>query len=390
MLLLLLFSEVFIYAVLRQHFLVSSKPLYNITVILNITLSIWLWIIYVFYIKYNSFYDSPDHIWLQLSLTGAICAIVIPRLLVISMHYIGRLSARNGHRRIFTNTGLILGGIILITVITGTLHGRFNFKFEEQTIGIRDLHDDLDGFTIVHISDLHLAGFHHHSKELSDVITRINEIKSDIIVNTGDFVTYGWREYGRHDTILAKSKARYGKYAVSGNHDSGNYHPEFTEGDNTNNILNINNLVKSSGYRLLNDEAELINVGKSRILLMGVTTGGRHGHIVYGNLDSADRDLQNVDLQILLTHDPNHWINEIAGKRNNIDITLSGHTHGMQMGIYTSKFRWSPISFYYPNWNGLYSQGNQYQYVNRGLGVLSVPFRIMMPPEITILRLKKI
>lgn len=384
--LVLLFSEIFIYAVLRQHFYAFSKLLYNVTVILNITLSVWLWILYVFYISYDSFYDSPGHVWLQLSLTGAVCSIVIPRLLIIIMHFTGRFTT---HRKIFTNTGMILGGMIFILVIAGTLHGRFNFKFEDQTIQIKDLHEDLDGFTIVHISDLHLSGFHRHQDELAEAIHRINGIESDIIVNTGDFVTYGWREYGRHDTILAKSQARYGKYAVAGNHDAGSYHPEYTEGDNANNKLIMDNLIRSSGYRVLNDESESLTIGNSRIIIMGVTTAGRHGSIEYGNLDSADHGSQNADLKILLTHDPNHWLKEIAGKRD-IDITLSGHTHGMQMGIYTSKFRWSPISFYYPHWNGLYSEGNQYHYVNRGLGVLSIPFRIMMPPEITILRLKRI
>ena len=74
---------------------------------------------------------------------------------------------------------------------------------------------------------------------------------------------------------------------------------------------------------------------------------------------------------------------QVTGKTD-IDLTLSGHTHGMQMGIITKKFKWSPSKYFYPHWNGLYSEGRQYQYVNRGLGVLSIPFRIWMPPEITV------
>jgi predicted MPP superfamily phosphohydrolase len=201
-------------------------------------------------------------------------------------------------------------------------------------------------------------------------------------------VSFGWREYERDDTILSKAKSRYGNYAILGNHDVGTYDPFFTEADRDNNILIIINLIKASGYQVLNDEFKIINIGKARIALIGVITKGRHPHMIHGNLDKAISGLDSVDLKILLTHDPNHWTEEVTGKTD-IDITLSGHTHGMQMGIITKRFRWSPAKYFYPHWNGLYTTGNQYQYVNRGLGVLAIPFRIWMPPEITIITVRK-
>ena len=115
---------------------------------------------------------------------------------------------------------------------------------------------------------------------------------------------------------------------------------------------------------------------------------GRHPNITHGDLGKAIAGLDSVDLKILLSHDPNHWEKAVTGKTD-IHLTLSGHTHGMQMGIVTKKFKWSPAKYFYPHWNGLFSNGNQFQYVNRGLGVLAVPFRIWMPPEITIITLKK-
>jgi predicted MPP superfamily phosphohydrolase len=114
---------------------------------------------------------------------------------------------------------------------------------------------------------------------------------------------------------------------------------------------------------------------------------GRHPYITYGDLGKAITGLDSVDLKILLSHDPNHWEKAVVGKTD-IDITLSGHTHGMQMGILTKHFKWSPSKYFYPHWNGLFLEGNQSQYVNRGLGVLSIPFRIWMPPEITIITLR--
>jgi predicted MPP superfamily phosphohydrolase len=234
---------------------------------------------------------------------------------------------------------------------------------------------------------MHLTSFYHHKKQLQKVIDEVNLLNPDLLINTGDFVSYGWREYERDDTILSKAKSRYGSFAILGNHDVGTYDPYFTEADKDNNILIINNLIKASGYQVLNDEYKTINIGKARIALIGVVTGGRHPHMVHGNLEKAISGLDSVDLKILLSHDPNHWAEAVTGKTD-IDITLSGHTHGMQMGIITKKFRWSPAKYFYPHWNGLYTSGRQYQYVNRGLGVLAIPFRIWMPPEITVITLK--
>jgi predicted MPP superfamily phosphohydrolase len=215
----------------------------------------------------------------------------------------------------------------------------------------------------------------------------INNLKPDLILNTGDFVTYGWQEFGRNDTILAKAKSRYGNYAVLGNHDFGTYDPFFTEADRDNNVLNIIHLVRSSGYNVLIDTNMVVRINNARIGLIGIITKGRHPDILHGNLTKALAGLDSVDLKILLSHDPNQWEEDVLGKTD-IDITLSGHTHGMQMGIYTKWFKWSPSKYFYPHWSGLFREGRQVQYVNRGLGVLSIPFRIWMPPEVTVITLR--
>jgi predicted MPP superfamily phosphohydrolase len=173
-----------------------------------------------------------------------------------------------------------------------------------------------------------------------------------------------------------------------GNHDFGTYQPYFTEADKENNALRINQLIQKSGYKILNDKHEVITINGARIGLAGVTTKGRYPDIIHGDLDKALMDLDSVDFQILLSHDPNHWELAVAGKTD-INLTLSGHTHGMQMGIYTRRFRWSPSKYFYPRWSGLYNNNDQYLYVNRGLGVLAIPFRIWMPPEITLITLRK-
>jgi predicted MPP superfamily phosphohydrolase len=324
------------------------------------------------------------------NLGAIISGIVIPRILIVLMHFSGKLMKikSGGHIRWLTNTGLVFMVAVLAILTPGTLHGRFNFKTEEITVSIDGLNKDLEGLKIVQISDMHLNTFFHHKKQLIKVMEEVNRINPDLLLNTGDFVSFGWREYERDDTILLIAKSRYGNFAILGNHDVGTYDPDFTEADRNNNILIMNNLIKASGYQILNDEFKIVNIGKARVALIGVVTGGRYPNMTHGNLDRAISGLDSSDFKILLSHDPNHWT-EAVTKKTDIELTLSGHTHGMQMGIITRKFRWSPSKYFYPHWNGLYKEGNQYQYVNRGLGVLSIPFRIWMPPEISVITLKK-
>jgi predicted MPP superfamily phosphohydrolase len=353
-------------------------------------LSIWLWIIFIELSGYDSFFDNPVHVSLLMSLAGMICAVVLPRIILIMLHFSGRLIRirKGGHIKWLTNTGFILSILFFVLITAGNLHGRFNFTDEHVTIKIRDLNKDLDGLKIVQVSDMHLATFYRHPDKLMSVIQRINNYNPDLIFNTGDFITFGWREFGRNDTILMRARSRYGNFAITGNHDAGTYNPEFTEADLTNNMLILNNMLKSSGYIVLNDENTILKIGNASLALAGVTTRGRIPRITHGNIDKALSGISGADLTILLSHDPNHWLEAVAGKREEVDLTFSGHTHGMQLGIINKKFRWSPASYFYPNWNGLYSHGAQQQYVNRGLGVLGVPFRIGMPPEITVITLK--
>jgi uncharacterized protein len=390
LLIILIIAEVLTPVVLRQHLFSLNKVRYYIALVIHIILSLWLWILYFEITDYNSFFDNQQNIWMLLNMTGMVTAVVAPRVILIICHFTGTLIRRKsgGYIGWLTNTGLIVSISVFLIITLGTLHGRFNFKTEHVTVKMKDLHKDLDGLRIVQISDMHLAGFFHNNIVLQDLMHEITAMKPDLIINTGDFVSYGWREFGRNDTILAKAVSRYGNYAILGNHDFGTYHPFFTEADRNNNVLIINNLVKASGYTILNDECKEVRIGDARLALIGIITMGRYPKIIYGDLNKAINGSDSADLKILLSHDPNQWEEQVTGKTD-INLTLSGHTHGMQMGVLTKKFRWSPAKYFYPHWNGIYKKGDQVQYVNRGLGVLSIPFRIWMPPEITIITLTK-
>jgi predicted MPP superfamily phosphohydrolase len=382
--------ELFSASVFRQHLYSRSKPLFYFFIVLHVIISSWFWALTVSILSDKSAFDSPAHIWDLMQLSGMFAAVIIPRTILIILHYSGKLARRKegGHLYWLTNTGIAINILSIVVIASGTLIGRFNFRTENIEIRIRGLNENLDGLRIVQISDLHLAGFYHHRNQMADQINKVRDLQPDILINTGDFVTFGWREFNNFDTILSKASGKYGTYAVMGNHDFGTYQSFFTEADRENNVLRINQLAKSSGYRVLNDEHEIISINGAKIGLIGVTTKGRHPDIIHGDLDKALMDLDSVDFQILLSHDPNFWEMAVAGKTD-INLTLSGHTHGMQMGVYTKKFRWSPSKYFYPHWSGLYEKDGQYLYVNRGLGVLAIPFRIWMPPEITLIILRK-
>lgn len=391
LLILLICIEILTINVIRQHFYDRSWMSYYFIMTVNVVISIWLWVLWVKIISFGGIYDQPENISAITNFYGMMGAVVVPRIIMILFHYSGillRRKSEGGHSRILTSTGIVISALIFSVVASGSIKGRFNFKTEDIEVRIKGLKKDLDGLKIVQISDLHLTSFYHHVDRLEEVMKKVREINPDILVNTGDFITIGWREFGRNDTLLSLAGGRYGKFAVMGNHDFGTYHPYFTEAEQDNNIRLMNGLISSSGYKVLNDEFAMVNAGNARIAIIGVQTKGSFPDIIHGNLKKATERIYGADLKILLAHDPNQWIKDVAGKTD-INLTLSGHTHGMQIGILTKKVKWSPAVFFYPRWNGLYREGDQYLAVNRGLGVLGMPFRIWMPPGITVITLKK-
>ena len=384
----LIITEIFSYVAIRQHFYEKSWMRFYFFLTNHIVVSIWLWILYFEGLSYNGIFDEPAHLWVLLNFGGIICGVVIPRIIFIFFHFLGVFANRKRgvHKRSLTNAGLIFAVLIFLVVLEGTLVGRFNFRTERVTVKIKGLSHDLEGLKIVQISDLHLSSFYHNKATLAGVMDKINKEHPDILINTGDFVTYGWREFDSFDTILRAGVSKYGNFAIMGNHDFGSYDPFYTEADRNDNVLLMHKKIISSGYRLLNDEFSMLRIGNARIAMIGVTTRGSFTKIKHGDLTRAISGIDSADLKILLAHDPNQWDKDVTGKTD-INLTFSGHTHGMQMGIMTKKFRWSPARFFYPRWNGLYREGDQFLYVNRGLGVLGIPFRIWMPPEITVITL---
>lgn len=384
----LIILDLLTFLTLADHYSKSSRLKYFLILGINLLFSLLIWIVLIRDTTYKGEFDAPRNIVSKMNLSLLICAVLIPRFILIFLHFTGKLFRlrKGGYSKPLTRTGIVLGTIILTVCAASTLIGRFNFRTEEVTVRIKGLNPKLEGLKIAQLSDMHLASFYNHNGKLQKVIEKVNDLEPDLIINTGDFVSYGWREFDRCDTILAKSASRYGNLAILGNHDMGTYLPGISEADRKINTIRIKELIAASGYRLLDNENIVIDINGAAVEFAGVETSGRFPEMVHAEITQSVKGTDTADLSVILIHDPNQWNEDIAGKTD-FDLALAGHTHGMQIGILTRNLRWSPARFIYPEWNGLYTAGEQYLYVNRGLGVLGIPLRIWMPPEITLLRL---
>jgi|WetSurMetagenome_2_1015567.scaffolds.fasta_scaffold24838_2 uncharacterized protein len=283
-------------------------------------------------------------------------------------------------------TNIFITSFIIMLFIYGYYFGRFDIKTERKEITLECPDQRVDGLKIALISDLHISSFRNHYNKLSDAISEININRPDILINTGDFVSYGWQELAGCDTLLRKARPLLSAFAISGNHDDCSYDTSIDLGQQADGMRHVDSLIKASGYILLNDSSAVVCFHGAKVRLSGIITRGHRFHITYGNANHIVENTADSALTIFLVHDPVFW-----GKYKSIakaaNLTLSGHTHGMQVGIPTFHGLWSPASLFYKYWNGLYEANGRYLYVNRGLGTMSMAERIFMPPEITIITL---
>lgn len=292
-------------------------------------------------------------------------------------------------RKFVSQIALALAAIPFASLIYGIFEGKYNFKVIKQTVFFPDLPDAFDGFRITQISDVHSGSFDNPEK-ISYAIDLINEQKSDMILFTGDIVnTHAKEMYPWLDTFNKIRKHEFGKYSVLGNHDYGEYVTWPSQHLKDKNFENIKKLYGQIGFDLLLNEHIFIKKGDDKIALVGVENWG-HNFKKAGDLGKASEGLSEKDFKVLMSHDPSHWEYEIKKDPKHFQLTLSGHTHGLQFGIeIPGVFKWSPVQYVYKQWAGLYENIGRYVYVNRGLGFHAYPGRVGIWPEITVLELKK-
>jgi predicted MPP superfamily phosphohydrolase len=213
--------------------------------------------------------------------------------------------------------------------------------------------------------------------------------KPDIILFTGDLVNNTADEVKDYVSIFDKLKAPLGSFSVTGNHDYGDYHHWESVTAKRRNFKDLITAHERMGFDLLMNEHRFIEVDGEKIALLGIENWGGGRFAKYGRLDKAYAGTEEAPVKLLLSHDPSHWDAQVRQYYPDIDIAFAGHTHGFQFGVELGSFKWSPSQYAYKQWAGLYQEGSQYLYVNRGFGFLGYPGRIGMPPELTVLELKR-
>ncbi len=294
--------------------------------------------------------------------------------------------------------GLPLALISFIAMWWGALVTRKQIDIVEVSISSPRVPEAFEGFRIVQISDLHVGTWGQDTRFVSRLCDSVNSLNPDLILFTGDIVNRESTELQPFLKALAGLKARYGVYSVLGNHDYGDYVEWPSQAEKAENLQLLRNWQRQIGWHLLdNERTEIISAGDT-IQLIGVENWGeppfhQYGHLIDAYPLSADsvKNLNDNRFKILMTHNPEHWLREVIDI-SNIDLTLSGHTHAMQTEIKIGDKKWSPSSFRYKTWGGLYSRkandGNLMRlYVNIGAGEVGMPFRIGAIPEITLITL---
>jgi len=287
-----------------------------------------------------------------------------------------------------SRVGIFAAAIPFVSIANGILRGRFDFTVRRHTLQFPNLPAAFDGLKVVQISDFHIGSFIGSEEHAARAVQKINEQQADIILFTGDIVNNKADELQNFLPVLKKLKAPLGKYAILGNHDYGDYVRWPNLESKQKNLSQLKEHFKTMDFKLLLNESEKIIVDGQELGLIGVENWGLPPFPQYGDLEKAQQNSAAVPFKILLSHDPAHWEAEVLDKTD-IDLTLSGHTHGMQFGIEIPGWRWSPVNLRYKYWGGLYKEKGQYLYVNTGIGFIAFPGRVGMPPEITVLELKK-
>ena len=316
--------------------------------------------------------------------------VYLPKILFIIFDLLASLPILFHRKRIrwVTTAGVVAAATLFGGMWWGALINRNRIQVNEVEIEIDRLPESFDGYRIAQLSDLHVGTFGTDTTFISRLTDRVNSLHPDLIVFTGDIVNARSSEIDPHVTALSELQARDGVYAILGNHDYGDYSDWATDDAKEADRRHLRDAIGNMGWRLLLNETEMIRRDGDSIAVIGVENIGDPPFHVYGSLAKAYPDVSDNVSKILLTHNPAHWTDSIADNPDiNIPLTLSGHTHAMQMEV----GGFSPAVFRYPTWGGLYADKDKKHnlYVNIGIGTVGFPARIGATPEITVITLKK-
>jgi len=311
---------------------------------------------------------------------GAFILFGVPGMMYLVPGLLFQLSGNENLKTI----GWVLAGMLFLGIVVGIFYGRWNWKTHRIQLSFPHFPEELKTLKIVQISDIHVGSFFNNHAKVNKAIDMINSLEADFVFFTGDLVNNTASEMDGWEPVFSRIAAKKGKYSILGNHDYGDYVRWEEDHHKVENLERLIDKHREIGFTpLLNEAVQL----EKDIWLLGVENWGKAPFRQSGKLTHTLEEVPDSALKILLSHDPSHFDLEVL--ETNIDLTLSGHTHGMQFGIERFGIKWSPVSFRYKKWAGLYQEGKQFLYVNRGFGYLGFPGRVGIYPEITEITITK-
>ena len=265
--------------------------------------------------------------------------------------------------------GMIAAATVILLFAYASTYGWLRLVVKEETLEFPDLPDTFDGYRILQISDLHIGSFARHPEFIKKMVSTANSLNADLIVFTGDLINVKENEIRPFVKHLSQLKAKDGVLSIMGNHD---YWDD----------KKIINTEKEMGWKMLLNDHVNIRRQEHYISVVGVEQTGRPPFEARGKLGKAIVNVQDGTFKILLTHYPSHWRMEVLDTTD-IQLTLSGHTHGGQLKIGCL----SPARLIYREWSGIYRKHGRAIYISNGLGG-RLPFRLGAWPEMNMLTLK--
>jgi len=283
--------------------------------------------------------------------------------------------------------GLAAGSTLFGSFIYG-FSNKYNYNVKKLQLAYDNLPAAFKGLKIVHISDIHSGSF-TNKVAVQQGVEKIMKENADIILFTGDLVNDRAHEMDDYLDVFSQLKAPMGVYSTFGNHDYGDYVSWPYKGiSKEQNLDNLKTVHAGMGWKLLMNEHVVLEKEGEQIALLGVENWSNKANFhKHGRMDLAHAGTEKYSFKILMSHDPSHWDGEVKHKYADIDLMLSGHTHGMQFGVEIPGFKWSPVQYMYKQWAGLYEEGRQKLHVNPGFGFIGYPGRVGILPEITVIEL---
>lgn len=404
--LLLLFTDTLLWAYTRKELRLSKKTW-------RIVLTIMFWLPFCMAIGgiicsfFSTFYKWP--LFVKTYLTSFILIAYVTRIipflllllalamegiLVVTDRWFSVPKAWSGVAKYLFRSGWLTGLLAFLVALSGMIFWEHSFEVRTTEIASGRLPKSFDGLRIVHISDIHLGSWNRKSK-LQELVEIVNSLDPDLIFFTGDLCNFSTADALPFYSVLKKITARHGIFAVMGNHDYGDYMTWSSIEAKQENIRNLELFYSDMGWSLLRNENRSLILEGDTMAIVGVENWGAEKRFQrLANLPEAVAGTETIPFKLLLSHDPTYWDSIVSDCYPSIDITLSGHTHGGQVGIDTKWLRWSPVQYLYPSWMGLYSKTwpdgrEQFLYVNRGAGTIGYAGRLGIWAEISVILLKR-